>query len=83
MGKWLSEISRKWPYIIPFGIVWLLWQIFLDELAEIIRSHIPEGGVIMYSITHPYVIMPIVLIILGIYSEYLLGVIMMMFYCLL
>lgn len=68
MDKWHSEISRKSPYILLFGIIWLFWQIFTDELAEIIRSHIHEGGVIMYSITHPYVIMPSLLIILGIYG---------------
>jgi hypothetical protein len=53
-------------YII-LGILWFFWQIFMDELAGLIRDHIPEGGVIMYSITHPYIIMPLLLILVSLY----------------
>ncbi|MBN1376450.1 MAG: hypothetical protein JXA01_09875, partial [Dehalococcoidia bacterium] len=44
------------------GLLWLLWQILTDELVGLIRDCIPEDGVIMFSITHPYIIMPILII---------------------
>ena len=65
MDKLLSQLSRKW-YLLPiFGVVWSLWQIFLDELAGLAREHIPEGGVLMYTISHPQLVMPIILAITG------------------
>lgn len=50
-------------YSLVLGALWLLWQLFTDELAGIIRSYIPEGGILMYGITHPYIIMPIIIIV--------------------
>ncbi len=59
---------EKWPkysiwYILAFGLLWLFWQLFLDELASLAREHIPGGGIIMYSVTHPYIIMPSLLVL--------------------
>lgn len=59
---------RKWPkysiwYILAVSLLWLFWQLFLDELASLAREHIPEGGMIMYSVTHPYIIMPSLIIL--------------------
>ena len=57
---------RIW-YLLVFSMLWLLWQIFTDELAGLIREHISGGGVIMWSITHPNYIMPVLLIIVCLY----------------
>lgn len=68
MGKWSHMFLSKWPYFLSLGILWLFWQLFLDELASLIREHISGGGLIMYSAAHPYVIMPSLLILFGIYT---------------
>ena len=48
---------------LVISILWLLWQIFVDEIAEIVRSCILGGGLLMYGITHPSIIMPAILVI--------------------
>ena len=68
MGKWWAELLRKWLYFLILGILWLFWQLLTDELAEIVREHISEGGLIMYGVTHPYIIMPSLLILFSLYA---------------
>jgi hypothetical protein len=66
VGKhWFTILftKRRIIYFLIFGVLWLFWQLFTDELVEILRNRIPEGGVLMYCITHPYIIMPGLLII--------------------
>lgn len=60
-NRWITK--ARIIYILIFGILWLFWQLFTDELAGIIREHISEGGIVMYGITHPYIIMPILIIL--------------------
>lgn len=57
-------------YLLAFGLLWLLWQLFTDELAETIREHISGGGVIMFIIEHPYIIMPVALLIICLFLLY-------------
>jgi hypothetical protein len=68
MSKWWPQLRSKTLYFIILGILWLLWELFKDELAGIIREHIAEGGVLMYGVTHPYIIMPSLLILFCIYT---------------
>ena len=65
MGKILS-IPRI-VYFLILGGLWLLWELFTDEMAGLIREYISGGGVIMYGITHPNIIMPSLLILSCIY----------------
>ena len=67
MQSWFEQIKKNWLLLAIVGTIWLFWQLFTDELAGIIREYIPEGGIIMYGITHPYIIMPILLILFGLY----------------
>jgi hypothetical protein len=63
-----EQIKKKWYVFLISGFIWLFWQLLTDEFIEKVRIYIPNGGLIIYGITHPYIIMPI---LLTLFSSYL------------